>query len=114
VVTLQESCHLVHAQGIKAAPRHVLSQIPGVVLSDMAQPDLCCGSAGLYMLTEPEMSTHILDDKMREISATRAATIVTANPGCMMQLQRGIRRASINADVRHVVELLDIAYTAGT
>jgi glycolate oxidase iron-sulfur subunit len=62
------------------------------------------------MLTQPEMSTQILDEKMREIASTAAETIVTANPGCMMQLQRGVRRAGIRADVRHVVELLDEAY----
>jgi len=109
-VTLQESCHLVHAQRIKDAPRRLLGLIPGLELRDMAHPDLCCGSAGLYMLTEQDMSTRILDDKMREISATAAETIVTANPGCMMQLQRGVRRAGRNADVRHVIELLDEAY----
>jgi glycolate oxidase iron-sulfur subunit len=109
-VTLQESCHLVHAQRIKAAPRSLLAGIPGLELRDMPHPDLCCGSAGLYMLTQPEMSTQILDEKMREIASTAAETIVTANPGCMMQLQRGVRRAGIRADVRHVVELLDEAY----
>jgi glycolate oxidase iron-sulfur subunit len=111
-VTLQESCHLVHAQRIKAAPRELLARIPGVEVEDMAHPDLCCGSAGLYMLTEREMSTRILDDKMAEIAATRAETIVTANPGCMMQLQRGVARAGSKADVRHVIEVIDDAYGA--
>jgi glycolate oxidase iron-sulfur subunit len=109
-VTLQESCHLVHAQRVKAAPRELLNAIPGVQLRDMTYPDLCCGSAGLYMLTQREMSTQILDEKMRDISATGASTIVTANPGCMMQLERGVRRAGLQARVRHVVELLDEAY----
>jgi glycolate oxidase iron-sulfur subunit len=110
VVTLQESCHLVHAQRVKAAPRQLLAMIPGVQLRDMPHADLCCGSAGLYMLTQQEMSARILDEKMAEIRATGAQTIVTANPGCMMQLQRGVRRAGLNCDVRHVVELLDEAY----
>jgi glycolate oxidase iron-sulfur subunit len=109
-VTLQESCHLVHAQRIKNAPRALLAAIPGVELRDMAHPDLCCGSAGLYMLTEREMSTRILDDKMGEIAATGVQTIATANPGCMMQLQRGVRRAGLAADVTHVVELVDEGY----
>ena len=109
-VTLQESCHLVHAQRIKAAPRDLLASIPGVELRDMAHPDLCCGSAGLYMLTQAEMATQILDDKMSDITSTGATTIVTANPGCMMQLQRGVRRAGLKADVRHIVELLDESY----
>jgi glycolate oxidase iron-sulfur subunit len=109
-VTLQESCHLVHAQRIKAAPRALLAAIPGLTLRDMAHPDLCCGSAGLYMLTEPAMSTRILDDKMSDITSTGAATIVTANPGCMMQLQRGMQRAGLSGEVKHVVELVDEAY----
>ena len=110
VVTLQESCHLVHAQRIKDAPRKLLRMIPGLELREMAHPDLCCGSAGLYMLTQQDMSTQILDGKMREIGDTRARTLVTANPGCMMQLQRGVSRAGMTADVRHVVELVDEAY----
>jgi Fe-S oxidoreductase len=110
VVTLQESCHLAHAQRIKAAPRALLAGIPGVELRELPHADLCCGSAGLYMLTQAEMSTRILDDKMAEIAATAADTVVTANPGCMMQLQRGILRARLQTEVRHVVELLDEAY----
>ena len=88
----------------------MLAAIPGIELRDMAHPDLCCGSAGLYMLTEREMSTRILDDKMGEIAATGVQTIATANPGCMMQLQRGVRRAGLAADVKHVVELVDEGY----
>ena len=110
VVTLQESCHLVHAQRIKAAPRELLGRVPGLELRDVAHPDLCCGSAGLYMLSQQEMSSRILDDKIAEVRETGADTLVTANPGCMMQLQRGILRAGLTAQVRHVVELLDEAY----
>jgi glycolate oxidase iron-sulfur subunit len=110
-VTLQESCHLVHAQRIKDAPRALLAAIPGLELREMAHSDLCCGSAGLYMLTQQEMATRILDQKMAEIAATGASTIVTANPGCMMQLQRGVKRHRLAAEVKHVVELLDEAYT---
>jgi glycolate oxidase iron-sulfur subunit len=109
-VTLQESCHLVHAQRIKEAPRALLSAIPGVKLREMAHPDLCCGSAGLFMLTQREMSTQLLDDKMRDIARSDAQTIVTANPGCMMQLERGVRRAGLSAEVKHVIELVDEAY----
>jgi glycolate oxidase iron-sulfur subunit len=110
VITLQESCHLVHAQRIRAAPRRLLAMIPGLELRDMAHPDLCCGSAGLYMLTQREMATRLLDDKMRDVGGTGATTIVTANPGCMMQLQSGLRRSGLRGDVKHVVELLDEAY----
>jgi glycolate oxidase iron-sulfur subunit len=110
VITLQESCHLVHAQRIQGAPRQVLAHIPGLDLRDMAHPDLCCGSAGLYMLTEPETSSRLLDGKMDEIAATGATTLVTANPGCMMQLDKGLRRAGLRGEVKHVIELLDEAY----
>jgi glycolate oxidase iron-sulfur subunit len=112
-VTLQESCHLVHAQRIKAAPRQLLAVIPGIELRDMAQPDLCCGSAGLYMLQQPAMAGRLLRDKMLDVVATGATTIVTANPGCMLQLQRGLRQTGLKGEVRHVVELLDAAYAAG-
>jgi glycolate oxidase iron-sulfur subunit len=110
VITMQESCHLVHAQKIKAAPRQVLAQIPGLELRDMAHPDLCCGSAGLYMLTEAETSARLLDGKMDEIAATGATTVVTANPGCLMQLEKGLRRAGLRGEVKHVLELLDESY----
>jgi glycolate oxidase iron-sulfur subunit len=110
-VTLQESCHLVHGQRIKDAPRNLLVSIPGLELRDMAHPDLCCGSAGLYMLTQPAISERILDDKMRDAASTGAGTIVTSNPGCMMQLQRGMRRAGMVGEVKHVVELVDEAYS---
>jgi len=110
VVTFQESCHLSYAQRIRSAPRDLLAAIPGLQLHEMAHADQCCGSAGLYMLTEPAMSTQILDAKMADIAATRATTVVTANPGCMMQLTRGTRQTHYAADVKHVVELVDEAY----
>lgn len=110
-VTLQESCHLVHAQRIKEAPRALLRALPGVTLRDMQHPDLCCGSAGLYMVTQPEMSGRILDDKMADVATTAADTLVTSNPGCLMQLQAGVRRAGMRCEVKHVVELIDEAYT---
>lgn len=84
--------------------------IPGLELRELAHPDLCCGSAGLYMLTEREMSTRLLDGKMADVEATGATTVVTANPGCMMQLQAGLDRLSRRGEVKHVVELLDEAY----
>jgi glycolate oxidase iron-sulfur subunit len=71
----------------------------------MAHPDLCCGSAGLYMLTQTDMARRILVDKLQEVHATGADTVVTANPGCMLQLQSGL-----DGPVKHVVELLDESY----
>lgn len=109
-VTLQESCHLIHAQRISAAPRKLLGLIPGLELVDMTHPEQCCGSAGLYMLTQPEMATQLLDAKMQDVAGTGADIVATSNPGCLMQLQRGLRRAGYAGRVAHVVELLDASY----
>ena len=113
VVTYQDSCHLAHAQRITRAPRAILESIPGVQFVEMARPDRCCGSAGVYSLTQPEMSLELLGDKMADVVATGASTIATANPGCMSQLEAGVRREGIPARVVHAVELLDRAYRAG-
>lgn len=113
-VTLQESCHLVHAQRIKAAPRALLAMIPGLELRDMEHPDRCCGSAGLYSVTRQEMSLRLLDEKMQEVAATGATTIATANPGCMMHLEAGLVRTGLEGDVVHVVQILDEAYAGMT
>jgi len=109
-VTLQESCHLLHAQRISAAPRQLLGRIPGLELVDMTHPDLCCGSAGVYNITQPEMSASLLESKMADIRSTTADTIATANPGCLLQLERGARLNGLRAEVKHIVELLDEAY----
>lgn len=110
-VTLQESCHLVHAQRIKEPPRQLLAMVPGLELRDMAHPDRCCGSAGLYMVSQPDMSRDLLEVRMQEVIATGATTVATANPGCMMQLQAGVVRVGLRGgEVKHVVELLDEGY----
>ena len=109
-VTYQDSCHLAHAQRITSAPRELLAAIPGLRLVEMAQPDRCCGSAGIYSLAHREMSLDLLDGKMREIAATGADVIATANPGCMAQIEAGLRRHRLPGRVVHVVELLDQAY----
>jgi glycolate oxidase iron-sulfur subunit len=111
-VTLQESCHLVHAQRIKDAPRALLAAIPGLAFEDMRRPDECCGSAGLYSVFEPQMSLPLLDRKMQDVATTGADTVVTANPGCMQQLELGVRRAGIDAQVLHVIDLLEESYMA--
>jgi glycolate dehydrogenase iron-sulfur subunit len=111
-VTYQDSCHLAHAQRIKDAPRQILRSIPGVELTEMATPDRCCGSAGIYNVTQPEMSRRVLDDKMQDVMSTNCDTICTANPGCMLQLDLGVRLNKGSQEVLHVVELLDRAYRA--
>ena len=112
-VTYQDSCHLAHAQRIKDAPRTVLAAIPGLKLKEMETPDRCCGSAGIYSLLQPELSQQLLASKMLDAGATGADVIVTANPGCMLQLDWGARRAGTGQRVMHVVDVLDAAYRAG-
>jgi glycolate oxidase iron-sulfur subunit len=112
VVTYQDSCHLAHAQQIKAPPRLLLRSIPGLTLQEMQTPDRCCGSAGVYNLTQPVMSQRLLQDKMDDVMQTGCGVIATANPGCMLQLDLGVRLRDGRQEVVHVVELLDRAYQA--
>jgi glycolate oxidase iron-sulfur subunit len=106
-VVYQDACHLAHAQRITAQPRALLRSIPGLELLEIAEPGLCCGSAGVYNLTNPVQSGQLRDRKSRHITAARAELVATANPGCLFQLQAGLRGTGIA--VRHVVELLDEA-----
>ena len=111
-VTYQEPCHLVHAQRIGAAPRRLLSAIPGLRLREMNESSLCCGSAGLYNLTQPEMSARLQHRKIENIRATDASIVATANPGCALQVAAGLAAAGETTKVKHVVELLDESYAA--
>jgi Fe-S oxidoreductase len=110
--TYQDSCHLAHAQRITSEPRRILASIPGLTLAVMPHPDRCCGSAGVYSLTQNEMSLQLLESKMRDVRATGATIVATSNPGCMTQLEAGSRRFGPKLKVVHVVELLDKAYRA--
>jgi len=112
-VTLQDSCHVVHAQRITDAPRAILRSIPGLELVEMEGSDRCCGSAGIYNLSEQEMSRQLLEGKMRDIEATGAQVVASTNPGCMLQIEVGLRRSGADGRAVHVVELLDEAYAAG-
>lgn len=111
-VTYQEPCHLVHAQRISAQPRALLAEIPGLTLVEMPESSLCCGSAGIYNLIQPDMSSKLLDRKLDNAARTGAPTIVSANPGCMLQLQSGLRQRGTDTDVVHIMTLLDTAYSA--
>jgi glycolate oxidase iron-sulfur subunit len=107
--TYQDSCHLVHGQKIREAPRQLIRAIPGVELVEMPQSDLCCGSAGVYNVTETKTSLELLDLKMDSVAQTKAEAIVTANPGCILQLRAGVAKRKTGQEVMHVVELLDRA-----
>jgi len=113
-VTYQDSCHLAHAQGITAQPRAILQAIPGLDFVEMERSTDCCGSGGVYNVTQPELSLSLLRQKMKNVEETKAEIVATANTGCMMQLQAGVRRfGPKGTQVAHVVELLDEAYLIG-
>ncbi len=109
-VTLDAPCHLYHAQRVMTAPQQVLSAIPGMEYRQLEGMQDCCGGAGIYNLSEPEMSEGILSDKIEKVKATGARLLVTANPGCHMQLGAGVRMFQADCQVVHVVELLDESY----
>lgn len=107
IVTYQDSCHLRNVMKTSKAPRELLRSIKGITFKEMENADSCCGSAGIYNIVEPKTSMEILDQKMVKIKKTKATTIVTANPGCLMQMMLGIEREKLK-DVKavHIVDLL--------
>ena len=111
-VTYQDACHLAHAQRIRKQPRDLIRALPGIDLVEMRHPEICCGAAGLYSTLEPSMSSRILREKTDDLLSTRAELVVTANPGCQMQLAAGGRSRGSNIRVEHVAELLVRAYPA--
>ena len=111
-VTYQDPCHLAHGQKVRAQPRQLLAAIPGLTLIEMEASDRCCGSAGIYNVTHPEMSRTLLDEKMTSIGRTGAEAVVAPNPGCMLQLRYGAQRAKAGTAVYHLMDLLDQAYQA--
>ena len=110
VVTYQDSCHLAHGQRVRTAPRKLLAAVPGLTFAELPGADICCGSAGIYNLLQTEMSAALLATKMQSVNATRASIVATANPGCLLQLQAGVRLHGSGQSVMHVVEILDLAY----
>jgi glycolate oxidase iron-sulfur subunit len=113
-VTYHDPCHVAHGQRIRKEPRALLAQVPGLRVVDLPEADWCCGSAGIYNLTEPEMATRIQARKVRNVLATKAEAVVTANPGCILQIQQGLEAAGAPVRVLHLVEILDRAYGDAT
>jgi glycolate oxidase iron-sulfur subunit len=113
-VTYQDSCHLLHGQKVREAPRKLLRAIPGLELVEMAMADYCCGSAGSYNVTETQTSLALLAEKMKHARATNAPVIVTSNPGCLLQMRAGAEIHSTGQEVVHVMELLDRALVRNT
>ena len=112
-VTCQDSCHLAHGQKIREAPRKLIRAVPGVEFVEMPLADQCCGSAGVYNVTETEASLELLARKMASAGQTQTQAIVTANPGCILQLRAGAAIHGTKQEVLHVVELLDRAIRQG-
>ena len=112
VVTYQEPCHLVHAQRIADAPRRLLRKIPGLQLREMEESALCCGSAGIYNLTQPEMAQRLAKRKAANIIAVEPNVVATANPGCALQVGAALSETGHAPPVKHIVELLDESYAA--
>jgi glycolate oxidase iron-sulfur subunit len=111
-VTYHDPCHVVHGQKIRRQPRELLAQIPSLKLVELPESDWCCGSAGIYNLTQPEMADRLLGRKVRNVTATGAEAVVTANPGCILQIQAGLRAQGRDLPVLHLVDILDRAYAS--
>ena len=109
-VVYQDACHLVHAQGISQQPRDLLRAVPGIELVEMENSTICCGAAGLYSVTDTEISLSILGERLDALEATGATIVVSANPGCLLHIQTGAQRRGLNLRVMHVAEFLDAAY----
>jgi glycolate oxidase iron-sulfur subunit len=107
VVAYHDACHLRHAQGIRDAPRRLLAAVPDLELREIADGEICCGSAGIYNLLQPRAARDLGDRKARRVAATGAQVLVSANPGCAMQIAAGLRRAGRSVPVAHLAEVLD-------
>jgi glycolate oxidase iron-sulfur subunit len=105
-VAYHDACHLAHGQRVRAEPRALLRRIPGLALVDLAESDLCCGSAGVYNLLEPELAGDLARRKVQRIRESGARVIAAGNPGCLMQIARQCRAEGLDVEIVHPVELL--------
>lgn len=112
-VAYHDACHLCHAQQIRTQPRQLLKMIPGLELLPLEESEICCGAAGTYNLTQPEMSKRLGQRKVGHVKATGAEVVATGNIGCILQIARQARDAGLNIEVKHPIDLLDEAYGAG-
>jgi glycolate oxidase iron-sulfur subunit len=112
VVTYHESCHLSHGQKVVSQPRRLLAAIPNLKLVELPEANWCCGSAGIYNLTQPEMAGQLLERKLKHIASTGALTVATANPGCLLQLVNGAKESGMRLRIVHPITLLAEAYRA--
>jgi glycolate oxidase iron-sulfur subunit len=108
--TYHDACHLVHAQRIREQPRKLLAMIPGLEVAPLAESEICCGAAGSYNLTQPEMADRLGRRKVENIVKTGAQAVISGNAGCTLQIQSQLKAAGHDIPVVHPVELLDRAY----
>jgi glycolate oxidase iron-sulfur subunit len=108
-----DACHLQHAQGVRAQPRRLLQAIPGVTVREIGESEICCGSAGIYNLLEPEAATELRDRKVQNILKTDAEAIISSNPGCLLQIATGLEAAGRPMRIMHLVEVLDQSIREG-
>jgi glycolate oxidase iron-sulfur subunit len=106
-VAYHDACHLGHAQGIRQQPRSLLREIPGLQLREIPEAEICCGSAGIWNVLNPEPARELGDRKARNIASTGAALLVTANPGCLMQVSSSLERQGTRIGLAHTIEVLD-------
>jgi glycolate oxidase iron-sulfur subunit len=109
-VTYHDACHLAHGQKVRQQPRTILKAIPRLKLIELREADFCCGSAGIYNLLHPDLAEQFLDRKIERIRETGAELVVSGNPGCSLQIEKGLREQRSDIRVMHPVELLDWAY----
>jgi glycolate oxidase iron-sulfur subunit len=108
-VAYHDACHLQHAQGLSAAPRKLLKQIPGLELLELPEAAICCGSAGVYNLAQPAAAQDLGDRKAQNVLSTSPDVVATGNPGCILQIRAALHRSGSPVRVVHTVELLDAA-----
>jgi glycolate oxidase iron-sulfur subunit len=112
-IAYHDSCHLQHAQGIRTQPRQLLAAIPGVELIELPEAAICCGSAGVFNMLEPEPAQQLADRKAQNVIRSGAEALVSANPGCLLQIASGLNRAGHPLPVYHIIEVLDAALAPG-
>jgi glycolate oxidase iron-sulfur subunit len=108
--TYHDACHLVHAQKVRESPRRLLAMIPGLEVRDLPESELCCGAAGTYNLTQPEMAQRLAQRKLKNILTTGASAVITANAGCILQIAREARQQDRRMPIYHPMDLLDLSY----
>ena len=109
-VAYQEACHLGHAQRLTSQPRELLRAIPGLTLVELPEQEICCGSAGVYNLLQPELAGELKRRKVEHLLVAKVDAVATANPGCLLQLQSGLNRETSAPKLYHVAELLALGY----